>query len=273
MIFRDKTVIITGGSHGVGAATARQFAEAGANLMLVARGKKDLEAIAGELRDKTRVETFPMDVTDPDACVDVFKKAAFEFGRVDILINNAGYHARGEVADVEAVDLARIIDVNLRAPVMLSRLALPYLKEQKEAAIVNVGSLKGFAPIPGSATYAATKAGLRSFTLALAEELRDTGIKIAIVSPGPVDTGFIMEDLDKTDNITLSQPLSTADEVAQTILDLCGNRQEDVAMPWHTGVLATMSYLSPWLSRQVRPVLERKGAKRKERLKAAQRTS
>jgi short-subunit dehydrogenase len=272
MIFRDKTVIVTGGSHGVGAATARQFAEAGANLMLVARGKKDLEAIAGELRDKTRVEIFPMDVTDPDACVDVFKKAAFEFGRVDILVNNAGFHARGEVADVDATDLARIVDVNLRAPIMLSRLALPYLREQEEAAIVNVGSLKGFAPIPGSATYAATKAGLRSFSLALAEELRDTGIKIAIVSPGPVDTGFIMDDLDKTDDITLSQPLSTADEVAQTILDLCGNRQEDVAIPWFTGVLATASYLSPWLSRKIRPVLERKGAVRKARLKAAQKT-
>ena len=98
-------------------------------------------------------------------------------------------------------------------------------------------------------------------------------MKIAIVSPGPVDTGFILDDLDKTDNITLSQPLSTADEVAQTILDLCGNLQEDVAMPWYTGVLATMSYLSPWVSRKIRPVLERKGAKRKARLKAARKTS
>ena len=273
MIFRDKTVIITGGSHGVGAATARQFAEAGANLMLVARGKKDLESIAAELRDRTRVEIFPMDVTDAEACVDVFKKAVFDFGRVDILVNNAGYHARGAVADVEAADLARIVDVNLRAPIMLTRLALPYLREQKEAAIVNVGSLKGFAPIPGSATYAATKAALRSFTHALPEELRGSGVKIAIVSPGPVDTGFIMEDIDQTDNITLSQPLSTAEEVAQTILDLCGNRQEDVAMPWYTGVLATMSYLSPWLSRRIRPVLERKGARRKARLKATQKTS
>ena len=270
MIFRDKTVIITGGSHGVGAATARKFAEAGANLMLVARGRKDLEAIAADLRDRTRVEIFPMDVTDAEACVDVFKKAVFEFGRVDILVNNAGYHARGDVVDVETADLARIVDVNLRAPIMLSRLALPYLREQEEAAIVNVGSLKGFAPIPGSATYAATKAGLRCFTLALAEELRGSGVKIAIVSPGPVDTGFIMDDIEQTDEITLSQPMSTADEVAQTILDLCGNRQEDVAMPWVTGVLATVSYLSPWLSRRIRPVLQKKGARVKADIKARQ---
>ena len=97
MIFKDKTVIITGGSEGVGAATARLFAAAGANLMLMARSRKNLEAIAEELRDKTRVEIFPMDVLHADACVDLFKKAAFEFGTVDILVNNAGFHARGPV--------------------------------------------------------------------------------------------------------------------------------------------------------------------------------
>ena len=115
MIFRDKTVIITGGSEGIGAATARLFAEAGANLVLVARTKKNLESIADDLRDKTKVAIFPMDVTDPDACVDVFKKATYEFGGVHILINNAGYHARGDVADVDAADLARIVDSMARA--------------------------------------------------------------------------------------------------------------------------------------------------------------
>ena len=83
MIFQDKTVIITGGSEGVGAATARLFAQAGANLVLVARTKRNLEALAEELRDKTRVEVFAMDVRDEDACVNVFKKAEFEFGHVD----------------------------------------------------------------------------------------------------------------------------------------------------------------------------------------------
>ena len=81
MIFKDKTVIITGGSEGVGAASARLFAEAGANLMLVARNRKNLEAIAAELRDKSRVEIFPMDVSDADGCVDLIKKTQFEFGR------------------------------------------------------------------------------------------------------------------------------------------------------------------------------------------------
>ena len=269
MIFRDKTVVITGGSEGVGAAAARLFAEAGANLMLVARGKKNLEAIAEELRDKTKVEIFAMDVSDADACVDVFKKAQFEFGRIDVLVNNAGYHARGDVETVEPADLAKMVDVNLRAPIVLARLAIPYLQEAGDAAIINVGSLAGRTPVPGSATYSGTKAGLRAFTISLSEELRDSNIKVGLVSPGPIDTGFIMADIDKTADITFSQPMSTAEEVAQNILDLCGNNIREVSMPALSGLLTTVSYLFPWVSRQMKPVLERKGQRVKKELKAA----
>jgi len=268
MIFRDKTVIITGGSEGVGAATARKFADAGANLMLVARGKRNLESIAEELRDKTRVEIFAMDVSDPEACIDVFKKTEFEFGRVDILVNNAGFHRRGPAESVDVDDLGKMIDVNLKAPIMLSRIALPYLREAGGGAIINVGSLAGRTPVPNSATYSASKSGLRAFTYALFEELRGSGIKIAVVSPGPIDTGFIMADIDKTSELTFSQPISTANEVAQAILDLCGNKQREKSLPAISGVLTMLMYLMPWLSHVVRPSLERKGANVKRKLKA-----
>jgi short-subunit dehydrogenase len=268
MILNNKTVIITGGSEGVGAAAARMFAEAGANLMLVARNKKNLDAIAEELRAKTRVEVFAMDVSDAEACVDVFKKAAFEFGGVDILVNNAGYHKRGVVEDIEAKELGRMIDVNLKAPIILSRIALPYLRDAGGGAIINVGSLAGRAPIPGSSCYAASKAGLRSFTYALGMELADSNIKLAVVSPGPIDTGFIMADIDATSDLTLSQPISTAEEVAQAILDLCGNKLREQSMPRVSGLLTTMMYLFPGLGPRVRPMLERKGARVKAELKA-----
>lgn len=267
MIFKDKTVIVTGGSEGVGAATAKLFAEAGANLMLVARSKKNLEALADQLRDKTRVEIFAMDVADADACVDLFKKANFEFGRIDVLINNAGFHKRGPVQSVDADDLGRMIDVNLRAPIMLTRNALPYIREAGGGAIINVGSLAGRTPVPNSATYAASKAGLRAFTRSLADELGDTNIKCAIVSPGPIDTGFIMSDIDQVSDLTFSQPISTAAEVAQAILDLCGNNQVEQSMPRISGVLTTLTYLIPQLGRLVRPTLERKGARVKRDLK------
>ena len=270
MMFKDKTVVITGASEGIGAAAARLFAEAGANLVLVARSRKNLEAVAAELRDKTRVEIFPMDVTDADACVDLFKKAAFEFGSVDILVNNAGFHARGPVRKVDADDLGRIIDVNLKAPVVLTRIALPYLEEAGGGAIINVASLHGKLASAGASTYSASKFGLRIFTLALNQELEGTGIKAAVVSPGPVDTGFIMENLDEVDDIVFSQPMSSAADVAQTILDLCGNKLPEQDMPVSSGILATVAYLMPWIAKIIRPSLERKGAKVKARLRAEQ---
>jgi len=273
MIFNNKTVVIPGGSEGVGAAAARMFAEAGANLMLVARSKKNLEKIAEELRDKTRVEIFAMDVADADACVDLVKKTHFEFERIDVLVNNAGYHSRGLVEEVDADDLGKMIDVNLKAPIMLTRLVLPYLREAGGGSIINVGSLAGRTPVPGSAGYAASKAGLRSFNYSLGYELADSGIKLGIVSPGPIDTAFIMADIDATSDLTFSQPLSTADEVAQAILDLCGNNQREQSMPMSSGFLTTVSYLFPWLSVKLRPTLERKGAKVKAKLKAERRNA
>ena len=273
MIFNDKTVVITGGSEGVGADAARLFADAGANLMLVARGKKKLEAIAEELRDRTKVEIFAMDVSDDEACVSLFKKAEFEFGRIDVLVNNAGYHMRGPVESVAASDLGQIIDVNLRAPIVLTRLALPYLRDAGGGAIINVASLAGRSQTPGSAAYSASKFGLRVFSFALAEEIRDSNIKVAVVSPGPIDTGFIMSDLGKVSDITLSQPISTSQDVAQAILDLCGNKQREIVMPRMSGILTTMNYLMPWLGRMLMPMLERKGQRVKRDLKAKARAA
>ncbi len=273
MIFNDKTVIVTGASEGVGAAAARMFADAGANLMLVARSRKNLEAIADELRDKARIEIFPMDVSDADSCVDLFKKTLFEFGRIDVLVNNAGFHARGNVESSSAEDLVRTIDVNLRAPIMLMRLALPHIRESGGGAIINVASLAGRTPVPGSAAYSASKFGLRAFTFSLAEEIRESGIKLAVVSPGPIATQFILADIDKTSDLTFSQPMSSAEGVAQAILDLCGNNQREQSIPAISGILTTLTYLMPWLGRALRPALERKGARVKKEYKAKARAA
>jgi len=268
MDFKDKTVIITGGSEGVGAAAARAFAKAGANLVLVARNKKNLETIADELRAITRVEIMAMDVSDTDACVNLFKKAQFEFECIHLLVNNAGYHERGPVETVSADDLGKMIDVNLKAPIMLCRHAIPYIREAGEGAIINVASLAGRTPVPGAATYSASKFGLRAFTFSLAEELKDTNIKLAIVSPGPIDTGFIMSNIDNVTDLTFSQPLSTADEVANEILTICSNAKRERSMPPISGLLTTVSYLFPAVGRILRPLLEKKGRSVKRRLKA-----
>ena len=171
--FDNKTVIITGGSEGVGAATARRFAAAGANLVLVARTRKNLERVAEELRGQARIVTIAMDVADEDACLNLFKKAQFEFDGVHILVNNAGLHVRGPVESVDAEDLGKMIDVNLRAPIVLSRLAIPFIRESGGGAIINVASLAGRTAVPNAAVYCASKFGLRAFTFALGEELAE----------------------------------------------------------------------------------------------------
>ena len=269
--FKDKTVIITGGSEGVGAATARKFAEHGANLVLVARSKRNLDRIAEELREKTRVEIVAMDVSDTDACVNLFKKAEFEFGDINILVNNAGYHERGPVESVSVEDLSAMIDVNLKAPIIMCKLAIKYLKQAGGGAIINVASLAGRTPVPLAATYSATKFGLRAFTFALGEELRGSDIKIAAVSPGPIDTGFIMANIDDVTDVTFSQPMSTAEEVAQEILNLTANTKRERSMPPISGLLTTTMYLFPWLGRLVLPLMIRKGRNVKRKLKARMR--
>ncbi len=271
--FKEKTIIITGGSQGVGAATAHKFADAGANLVLVARSRKNLESMAEELRIKTRVETVTMDVSDMDACTNLFKKAEFEFGSVHVLVNNAGFHERGPAENIAIDDLGKMIDVNLRAPIVLSRLAIPYLRQSGGGAIINVGSLAGRTPVPGSATYAASKAGLRSFTMSLAEELSDSAIKVAVVSPGPIDTGFIMSNIDNVTDLTFSQPISTADEVADEIMNLCLNDKRERSMPQISGFLTMMTYLFPGIGRVMRPVLQSRGRRVKRKLKAQMRAA
>lgn len=266
--FRDKTVIITGGSEGVGAAAARRFAQAGANLVLVARGREKLDRVAGELRPKVKVLTYPMDVADEAACADLFDRVAREFGGIHVLVNNAGYHKRGPVEKVDPGELGRMIDVNLRAPIVLCRLAVPHLRKAGGGAIINVASLAGRTPVPGAAAYSGTKFGLRAFTFALGEELAGAGIKVAAVSPGPIDTGFIMSNIDAVADITFSQPLSTAEEVAQVILDLCVNDKRERSMPPISGLLTTLSYLFPRLGIWLRPALLRKGRRVKQQLKS-----
>lgn len=269
--FKDKTVIITGASEGVGAATARLFAEQGANLVLVARRKRNLEKIAEELRSKTRVEIIAMDVSDVDACANIYKKAEFEFGSVNVLVNNAGYHERGPVESVSVDDMGAMIDVNLKAPLCLSKLAIKYLKEAGGGAIINVGSLAGRTPVPGAATYSATKFGLRAFTYALGAELKGTNIKLAVVSPGTIMTSFITSNFDAVADINFSQPIVTAEDVAQEIVNLVTSKKTETALPAMSGVLTTASNLFPWLWRLLFPLLSRKGRRVKRKLKAQMR--
>lgn len=263
--FENKTIIITGASAGVGAACARLFAHHKAKLVLVARGEAALNIIADELRSQCEVLTVVMNVANNDDCLTLLEKAEATFGAVHVLINNAGMHARGNLETVAPLDVAAMVDINLRAPLLLSSAAIPYLQRAGEGAIVNVGSLAGRAPLQGAATYSATKAGLRAFSYALADELRDSGISVGSVSPGPIDTGFIMDEIDEVEDIVFSQPMSTAQQVAEGIMAVASGDEVEVVLPAASAKLTHISYLFPKLRRRLRPKLYEQGRKNKEK--------
>lgn len=263
--FSGKTVIITGASAGVGAACARAFAAHNTNLVLVARGRAGLNAIAKELRQQTEVLTVAMDVADTGQCLKLLNKAEAKFGSVDVLINNAGMHSRGDLSTVDPREVAAMVDINLRAPMMLSCAAIPFLQRAGSGAIVMVGSLAGRAPLQGAVTYSGTKAGLRAFAYGLADELRDANIHVGVVSPGPIDTGFIMDEIDQVEDIVFSQPMSSATAVAEAVLDIAAGKQIEISMPAFSGKLTTLSYLFPSLRRGLRSKLYEIGRKNKDK--------
>ncbi|MGI9284323.1 MAG: SDR family NAD(P)-dependent oxidoreductase [Pseudomonadales bacterium] len=263
--FQDKTVVITGASAGVGAACARTFAQQKSKLVLVARGEAALNTIAEELSAETEVLTVAMDVANTTDCMTLFEKAVAKFGAVHVLVNNAGLHTRGPVETRTPEDLAAMVDVNMRAPLVLTAAALPLIRQAGGGAVVMVGSLAGLAPLQGAATYSATKAGLRAFSYALADELQGSSIHIGVVSPGPIDTGFIMDEIDQVEDIVFSQPMSTAEDVADAVMALAQGGRIEIAMPAASGKLASLGYLFPSFRRKSRGMLYSKGRKNKEK--------
>lgn len=262
--FHNKTVLITGASTGVGAQTARNFAKLGANLVLIARGKEALYKIESELNEITQVLAISMNVTDSKKCEELIKEVDKKLGSIDVLINNAGFHARGNVISKNPNDLAYMVDVNLTAAIFLSNLVLPAMIQNDFGAIVNVGSLAGRTPLQGAATYSATKAGLRAFTYALSDEVKDTNVYIGLVSPGPIDTGFIMKEIDEVEDIVFSQPMSTTEQVSEAIIKVAKGERVEISLPKSSGYLTVVSYLFPRLRRALRPILYKKGRKAKE---------
>lgn len=262
--FEGRTVLVTGASEGVGLAATHAFHREGANVVLVARRREPLDAAAADL-DRAMVAA--CDVADQPGMAEVIERTVERFGALHGLVNNAGAHYRGPLEQRTADEVATMVDVNLRAPLVLSRMVLPHLRAAGSGFIVNVASLAGKVPLDGAATYSATKFGLRAFTMAMAQELRGTGITVSAVSPGPIDTGFIMDALDEVEDVVFSQTMCSADDVAAMILDCAHDGQVEREFPVGGAKLATLGYLVPSLRRRLLPVMKAKGRRVKERLR------
>ena len=185
-----KVVLITGASAGIGAELARVLARQGRDLVLTARRAERLEQLAEEVRPHgVDVLTVAADVADPATPGLLAEEISARFGRLDVLINNAGFGLPTLFAEAEPDDLRRQLEVNLVAPLMLTRELLPMLIARR-GTIINIGSAITSVANSGLGAYGATKAGLAYWNDALRREVRHKGVKVCLVEPGPVKTEF-----------------------------------------------------------------------------------
>jgi NAD(P)-dependent dehydrogenase (short-subunit alcohol dehydrogenase family) len=186
-----KIVVVTGASSGLGAAVAKVFAAAGAKLVLGARRHDRLKSLAAEMSDEDSVVTVTCDVRRESDVVSLFQAGLDRFGRIDILINNAGIADHTPTADLSLERWSEVVDTNLTGAFLCAREAFRIMKAQGGGRIINVGSLSAQVPRPDTIAYAASKFGLSGLNHSLAIDGREHGVASSIYHPGVVGTELV----------------------------------------------------------------------------------
>ena len=241
---KNKTVVLTGASRGLGAVMARALAAEGADLLLAARSADKLAEVAKSLPAGTRVLTQPTDVTLVADRSSLIARARSEFKHIDVFINNAGVEDLGHYAQQEPAVLQRIIETNLLAPMLLAREVLPEMLKRRSGHLVNIASLAGRTGMPFGAAYSGSKGGLAEWSISLAAEFRDSGVSVSVICPGFVDeTGmFSRKQAAAPRSIGVSHP---ADVAAAVVKVLRTRKVEVVVNPKPVRLLMALKALSP----------------------------
>jgi short-subunit dehydrogenase len=252
----DEVAIVTGASSGIGAATARELARRGAVVVLAARRVDALEAQAEAIREAGgRAVVIPTDVRDRDQLVDLADLTVARFGRVDVLVNNAGVSWSRSLASTGPDDLIGVLEVNLLAALLLTRAVLPGMLDRHHGAIITIGSLSG--RVAMEPLYSASKYGLRGFSLALRRQLAGTGVSASLVSPGKVRTAM-------TADVKADMP--EPEVVATAIADLVTHPRREVVIPGKHYAIAWLEQALPRVAdfayrrRHWSPVIDEEGA-------------
>jgi uncharacterized protein len=209
-----KYAVITGASSGIGLEFTKLLAADGYDMLIAARDGKALRKLSKELATeyKTKATPLAVDLSIPGAAEKLWKKLGTQ--KVDVFINNAGFGDYVDVVKSDPVRLERMIALNITALTQLSRLAAIAMKKRRRGSIVNVGSILSFVPSPHNAVYGATKAYVLSFSEALGEELKGTGVSVTALCPGPTRTGFAAAARMEKSAVMQSSRLPTGKEVA-----------------------------------------------------------
>jgi short-subunit dehydrogenase len=210
-------VVITGATQGVGRALAEEFARGGHDLLIVARDKASLETAAEELSSTYHVEVkvLAADLGTEEGCAAV-EQALQTFGLyADMLVNNAAMMMAGFFQDEDPAQLRKLVDLDVRAVVDLTRRLLPGMIARRTGGVLNLASVEGFMPVPYQATYAAAKAFVLSFSRALAYETMYTGVRVSALAPGTVTTGLHEKAGAEYSRYVQLLPAMTAEQVAR----------------------------------------------------------
>lgn len=189
-----QVAIVTGAARGIGTAIAHRLAKMGATTVLTARHESQLKEVAREIeREGGRAEVAAFDLLDDAAITRFAESIRDRHGRCDILVNNAGVGKVGTpLHEMDPEDWSTVIHTNLRGPYLMIRAFAPMMIAAGSGHIVNISSLAGHNPLKNGAAYAASKWGLNGLTYSVAEELREYGIRVSLIAPGSVNTGFRM---------------------------------------------------------------------------------
>jgi short-subunit dehydrogenase len=268
--FREKAVIVTGASSGIGRALALRLADEGAWLALAARNAQRLDALAVECEQRGgRATAVPTDVSDEDQCRRLIERTKDTYGRIDAVVNNAGMSVVAKLEELPHLDLFRqVMDVNLYGAVHCCYYALPHLKETR-GRIVNVASLGGLMAIPYNSSYAASKFGLIGFSDSLRMELQASGVSVTVICPYWVVTEFHERYLDKdgkpkgvAGRAIYTEKTMTADECSRVVVEAARRRKRQVVM-WPGGPFLWLKLIAPgWVDRLIVSALLRRAVKR-----------
>jgi len=189
---QGKNVVITGASGGIGAEMARLAARQGANLVLLARSVDKLQSLKTELEQSYKVSIIvrSLDVANTDAITDVFNEVMAEMGHVDILVNNAGFGVFRHAHEANLDEIKAMFEVNVIGLMACTSLVLPSMRRRGSGHIINIASQAGKIATPKSSVYSATKHAVLGYTNSLRMELREVGIFVTAVNPGPIATNF-----------------------------------------------------------------------------------
>lgn len=208
----QQVAIVTGASRGIGRAIALRFAREGMAVALIGRDKSALQETAGLVGKESNQPTLQIqaDLRDGRQLASIVDKTIAEWGRIDVLINNAGIMYQKSFAEHTWEEIQEMLDVNLRAVMLLTHEALPHIKKQENGAVINIASLAGKNPVKNGTVYAATKWALRGFAASLMLEVRHDNVRVVTIFPGSVDTHLLSRSANPPRRDTMLQPEDVA---------------------------------------------------------------